>query len=122
MICKPSFPNPLVRRVAKVVDLNCTYELTHDVYCEDNGRPSVDLVVFFPMQLIGHFFGISSHRRLYEEIQPNAAYKWFFIELRQARYAGKAKTHLQHLATAAAMNLERVADWPEYSGRQRVAQ
>ena len=31
--------------------------------------------------------------------------------LRQARYIGKAKTHLQHLATAAAINLERVADW-----------
>jgi transposase len=31
--------------------------------------------------------------------------------LRQTRYIGKAKTHLQHLATAAAMNLERVADW-----------
>lgn len=31
--------------------------------------------------------------------------------LRHARYVGKAKTHLQHLATAAAINLERVADW-----------
>ncbi len=31
--------------------------------------------------------------------------------LRYARYVGKAKTHLQHLATAAAINLERVADW-----------
>jgi transposase len=31
--------------------------------------------------------------------------------LRHARYVGKAKTQLQHLATAAAINLERVADW-----------
>jgi transposase len=31
--------------------------------------------------------------------------------LRRTRYVGKAKTHLQHLATAAAINLERVADW-----------
>jgi len=31
--------------------------------------------------------------------------------MRRSRYAGRAKTHLQHLATAAAINLERVADW-----------
>jgi transposase len=31
--------------------------------------------------------------------------------LRHARYIGRAKTHLQHLATAAAINLERVTDW-----------
>jgi transposase len=31
--------------------------------------------------------------------------------LRRSRYIGIAKTHLQHLATAAAINLERVADW-----------
>jgi len=31
--------------------------------------------------------------------------------MRRSRYIGKAKTHLQHLATGAAINLERVADW-----------
>ena len=31
--------------------------------------------------------------------------------LRRSRYIGLAKTHLQHLATAAAMNLTRVAVW-----------
>jgi IS5 family transposase len=31
--------------------------------------------------------------------------------LRRARYWGQAKTHLQHVATAAAMNLSRIADW-----------
>jgi transposase len=31
--------------------------------------------------------------------------------LRRARYRGLAKTHLQHLATAAAMNIERLVDW-----------
>lgn len=33
------------------------------------------------------------------------------FELRQARYIGLAKTHLQHVATAAAMNLTRVTNW-----------
>ena len=31
--------------------------------------------------------------------------------LRTARYRGLAKTHLQHLATAAALNVQRVTDW-----------
>jgi transposase len=31
--------------------------------------------------------------------------------LRQARYIGLAKTHVQHLATAAAINLSRLASW-----------
>lgn len=33
------------------------------------------------------------------------------LGLRQARYWGLAKTHLQHLATAAAMNLDRLGAW-----------
>ena len=33
------------------------------------------------------------------------------FDLRYARYIGLAKTHLQHLATAVAMNLTRVANW-----------
>lgn len=31
--------------------------------------------------------------------------------VRQARYTGVAKTHLQHLATAAALNLVRLGEW-----------
>lgn len=33
------------------------------------------------------------------------------FDLRRSRYCGLAKTRLQHLATASAMNLIRVADW-----------
>jgi IS5 family transposase len=32
-------------------------------------------------------------------------------DLHHARYRGLAKTHLQHMATAAAINLARVGDW-----------
>ena len=31
--------------------------------------------------------------------------------LRRARYVGEAKVHLQHVATAAAINVLRVSDW-----------
>ncbi len=33
------------------------------------------------------------------------------MHLRQARYVGLAKTHLQHVVTAAALNLVRIAAW-----------
>ena len=33
------------------------------------------------------------------------------FELRHSRYLGRAKTHLQHLATAVAINFARLADW-----------
>ncbi len=35
------------------------------------------------------------------------------LGLRRARYRGEAKTHLQHVATAAAMNVSRITDWLE---------
>jgi hypothetical protein len=31
--------------------------------------------------------------------------------VRQTRYIGLARTHLQHVAMAAAINVERIADW-----------
>jgi transposase len=39
------------------------------------------------------------------------------FDLRRARYIGLAKTHLQHLATAAAINLTRVVSWFVEKGR-----
>lgn len=38
--------------------------------------------------------------------------------LRQTRYIGLAKTHLQHIATAAAINFDRIAHW--FEGRPRA--
>src|SRR5262249_54373022 len=40
--------------------------------------------------------------------------------LRRSRYMGISKTCLQHLATAAAINLERVSDWLGGIGRERT--
>jgi transposase len=33
------------------------------------------------------------------------------FDLRRARYIGLARTHVQHVATAAAINVHRLADW-----------
>lgn len=67
----------VLRRIDRVLDLTFIYELTHELYCADNGRPSVDPVWFFRMQLIGYLYGIRSERRLCEEIRLNLAYRWF---------------------------------------------
>jgi transposase len=40
--------------------------------------------------------------------------------LRRSRYVGIAKTGLQHFATAAAINLERVSDWLAGIGREKT--
>jgi transposase len=37
--------------------------------------------------------------------------------LRTTRYRGLAKTHLQHIATAAALNVQRVTDWLDHQPR-----
>ena len=42
------------------------------------------------------------------------------LGLRRSRYVGLAKTHLQHVATASALNLVRVADWLADKPRART--
>ncbi|PXW85691.1 transposase-like protein DUF772 [Nitrosomonas sp. Nm84] len=43
----------------------------------DNGRASIDPVLFFRMQLISYLFGIESDRQLCRDIHLNLAYRWF---------------------------------------------
>jgi len=44
------------------------------------------------------------------------------FELRQARYRGLAKTHVQHVATAVAMNIARIVAWLQEVPRARTRQ
>ena len=67
----------LPRKIDKEVDLDFLYELTTHCYCNDNGRPSIDPVLFFRMQLINYLYGIESDRQLCREIHLNLAYRWF---------------------------------------------
>ena len=43
----------------------------------EQGRPSIDPEVFFRMQLVAYFNGITKDRRLCEEVRYNLAYRWF---------------------------------------------
>ena len=67
----------LLRKIDSAVDFTKIYDIVEDLYCLNNGRPSVDPVVLFKMVLIQHLYGFSSLRRTAEEISMNVAYRWF---------------------------------------------
>jgi len=62
---------------AKELEFSFIYEITKNRYCANYGRPSIDPVLFFRMQIISYLYGIKSNRRLCKEIQLNIAYRWF---------------------------------------------
>lgn len=67
----------LLRKIDKHIDFSFILEKVRPLYCEDNGRPSIDPLVLFKMIFLGYLFGIRSERRLEQEIQTNIAYRWF---------------------------------------------
>lgn len=69
--------NHLLRRLDAVLDLGFIREWTKELYCADNGRPSIDPELFFRMVLIEYFFNIESDRQVCEEVGYNLAYRWY---------------------------------------------
>ena len=67
----------LLRKIDSAIDFEQIYEFVDDLYCKDNGRPSIDPIVLFKMVLLQHLYGIPSLRRTCEEIKMNVAYRWF---------------------------------------------
>ena len=53
----------LLRKIDAAVDFTHIYDLVEELYCEDNGRPSIDPVVLFKLVMIQHLFGIRSLRK-----------------------------------------------------------
>jgi transposase len=64
------------RQVEGSIDLNFVRELAAEFYAVI-GRPSVDPVVFFKLQLIAFFEGVRSERQLMEMVNLNLAHRWF---------------------------------------------
>ena len=44
----------LLRKIDAAINWNKLYDMVEPLYCEDNGRPSIDPVVLFKMALIQH--------------------------------------------------------------------
>lgn len=66
----------LLQRMAEAVVFGFVVRLTARFYSH-TGQPSVDPVVLFKMVLLGYLYGITSERRLVQEIALNLAYRWF---------------------------------------------
>ena len=69
--------NHLLRKIDEAVNFERLYEIVGDLYCKDNGRPSVDPIVLFKIILIQHLYGIRSLRQTVADIEMNVAYRWF---------------------------------------------
>ena len=66
----------LLRRIAAAVDFSFVRPLCRPFYSH-TGQPSVDPVVIFKMLLVGYLYGITSERRLAQEVSLHLAYRWF---------------------------------------------
>ena len=64
------------RQVEKCIDLSFVRDLVCHLYSAF-GRPYIDPVVFFKLQLIAFFEGIRSERLLMETVSLNLAHRWF---------------------------------------------
>jgi transposase len=67
----------ILRDIDRAISFEFIYDVVKDLYCENNGRPSIDPVVLFKIILIQYIFGIRSMRQTIREIEVNMAYRWF---------------------------------------------
>ena len=67
----------IFRKIDKYIDFTFIYDKVKDLYCEDNGRPSIDPVVLFKLVFIQALDGIKSMRKTCEKIKVDAEYRWF---------------------------------------------
>jgi len=67
----------LYRKIDKYIDFSFIYDEVKDLYCADNGRPSIDPVVLFKLVFIETLDGLKSMRKTCEKIKVDAEYRWF---------------------------------------------
>lgn len=66
-----------LRHLNRVLDLSFVHEAVRDLFCQDNGRPSIDPEVIIRLFLIQAMDGIPHVRELMRQVQVNLAYRWF---------------------------------------------
>ena len=67
----------LFRKIDKYIDFTFIYDEIKDLYCENNGRPSIDPVVLFKIVFIQAIDGLKSMRQTCKKIKVDAEYRWF---------------------------------------------
>jgi transposase len=66
----------LLRLIDKHISFEFVRERLRTSY-SDNGRPSIDPELLLRILLIGYLYGISSERKLVEELRMHLAWRWF---------------------------------------------
>ena len=69
-------PDHFYRRLERSLDLSFVRDLVREVYA-DIGRPSIDPVVFFKLQLVMFFEGIRSERQLLRVVADRLSLRWY---------------------------------------------
>jgi transposase len=69
-------PDHFYRHLERTLDLGFVRELVRGTYAEI-GRPSIDPVVFFKMQLILFFEGLRSERQLMRVVADRLSLRWY---------------------------------------------
>jgi transposase len=69
-------PDHFSRHRERSLDLSCVRDLVKGTYA-DIGRPSIDPVVFFKMQLILFFEGLRSERQLLRVVADRLSLRWY---------------------------------------------
>jgi len=67
----------ILKQVDKVLDLSWLRKEVADLYCSNNGRPSIDPEAAVRLMLAGFFQGVVQDRKLMREAQVNLAIRWF---------------------------------------------
>ena len=66
----------LLRLIDQHIDFSFVRERLRKFY-SSTGRPSIDPEVLLRLLLVGYLYGITSERRLLEEVRMHLAYRWF---------------------------------------------
>jgi len=66
----------LLRLIDQHIDFSFVRERLRNFY-SSTGRPSIDPEVLLRLLLVGYLYGITSERRLLEEVRMHLAYRWF---------------------------------------------
>ncbi len=68
--------NHLLRLIDQHISFEFVREQLKDSYSE-NGRPSIDPELLLRILLVGYLYGITSERKLVEELRMHLAWRWF---------------------------------------------
>lgn len=66
-----------LREIRKLINTGRIRDLCRDLYCPDNGRPSIPPEQLFLAMLGGYLMGVRSDRKLIMELKCNMAFRWF---------------------------------------------